>query len=58
MDDRSEIHPRPALSHVAAMKVMTELSEGELDPLLVQSFQQCASQFEKIFREVTDRPEW
>jgi response regulator RpfG family c-di-GMP phosphodiesterase len=52
---RSRRPHRPALSHVAALKVMTELSEGEFDPLLLQCFQQCASQFEKIFREVTDR---
>src|SRR5262249_42588175 len=50
---RSRRPHRPALSHVATMKVMTELSTGEFDPLLLQSFRQCAGQFEKIFREVT-----
>jgi response regulator RpfG family c-di-GMP phosphodiesterase len=52
---RSRRPHRPALSHVAAMKVITELSAGEFDPLLLQNFKRRAAQFEEIFREVIDR---
>jgi response regulator RpfG family c-di-GMP phosphodiesterase len=52
---RSRRPHRPALSHMAALKVMTELSAVEFDPLLLETFQRCAPQFETIFRELPDR---
>jgi HD-GYP domain-containing protein (c-di-GMP phosphodiesterase class II) len=45
---------KPALSHAAAVQVMTESSPGQFDPALLQVFQRCAGQFEKIFREQAD----
>jgi response regulator RpfG family c-di-GMP phosphodiesterase len=43
---------RPALSHHAALQVMTESSAGQFDPSLLQAFIQCADQFARIFQEV------
>jgi HD-GYP domain-containing protein (c-di-GMP phosphodiesterase class II) len=43
---------KPALPHAAAMQLMLEESGGQLDPVLLQAFQRCASQFERIFREM------
>src|SRR5262249_43333268 len=34
---------KPALSHAAAVQVMTDISTGQFDPLLVQAFQRCAA---------------
>jgi response regulator RpfG family c-di-GMP phosphodiesterase len=45
---------KPALSHMAALQLMTEASPGQFDPGLVQVFQRCAPQFEKIFQETAD----
>jgi response regulator RpfG family c-di-GMP phosphodiesterase len=41
---------KPALSHVAAVQLMTE-STGQFDPALMQAFQRCAERFEQIFRD-------
>jgi HD-GYP domain-containing protein (c-di-GMP phosphodiesterase class II) len=45
---------KPALSHAAAVQVMTESSPGQFDPAQLQVFHRCAGQFEKIFREQAD----
>jgi HD-GYP domain-containing protein (c-di-GMP phosphodiesterase class II) len=45
---------KPALSHRAAIQVMTEASPGQFDPALLRVFQRCAPQFERIFRELGD----
>jgi response regulator RpfG family c-di-GMP phosphodiesterase len=41
---------KPALSHVAAVQLMSE-STGQFDPALMQAFQRCAERFEQIFRD-------
>jgi response regulator RpfG family c-di-GMP phosphodiesterase len=51
---RSRRPYKPALSHAAAVQVMLETSEGQFDPLLLQTFERCAPRFENISREVTD----
>lgn len=38
------------LSHNAAVEFMVSGSKGRFDPLLLQAFQDCDSEFEKIFR--------
>jgi response regulator RpfG family c-di-GMP phosphodiesterase len=45
---------KPALSHGAACQALVESSPGQFDPLLLQAFQTCAPQFEKISRELAD----
>ncbi len=45
---------KPALSHLAAMQVMTEVSPGHFDPILLQAFQRCHKDFERIFKENAD----
>jgi putative two-component system response regulator len=45
---------KPALSHSTAVLALAEGSPGQFDPALVQVFQRCAPQFERIFRECPD----
>jgi response regulator RpfG family c-di-GMP phosphodiesterase len=45
---------KPALSHAAAIQVMTEASSGQFDTALLQVFQRCAGQFDRIYREFAD----
>jgi response regulator RpfG family c-di-GMP phosphodiesterase len=45
---------RPALSHFAAMQMMTEASPGQFDPALLQVFRKCAGEFDAIFKELVD----
>jgi response regulator RpfG family c-di-GMP phosphodiesterase len=45
---------KPALSHSATLQLMTEGSAGHFDPALLQVFQRCAPQFDKIFHELAD----
>jgi response regulator RpfG family c-di-GMP phosphodiesterase/serine/threonine protein kinase len=40
---------KPALSHAAAVRLITEQSPGQFDPALVQVFQNCKDRFEEIF---------
>jgi response regulator RpfG family c-di-GMP phosphodiesterase len=44
---------KPALSHAAAVQLLTEASPGQFDPALLQVFAGCAAEFEKTFQEVT-----
>jgi response regulator RpfG family c-di-GMP phosphodiesterase len=41
---------KPALAHAAALQRMTEAMAGQFDPALVQVFQGCASEFDRIFQ--------
>jgi response regulator RpfG family c-di-GMP phosphodiesterase/serine/threonine protein kinase len=51
---RSRRPYKPALSHLAALQVMTGGSTGQFDPALMPIFSRCAPQFERIFRELPD----
>lgn len=51
---RCRRHYRPALPHAAAFCVMVENSAGQFDPLLLQAFERCADQVERVFRELPD----
>jgi len=42
---------RPALSHLFAVELMTRGMPGRFDPQLLRTFQQCAGQFDQIFRD-------
>lgn len=50
---RSRAIGRPPLSHNDSLQVMAE-SPGQFDPLLMQAFDRCAFQFDRVFREVPD----
>ena len=43
---------KPALSHQAAVQVMTEADEGHFDPALLQVLVKCGPAFEKIYKEL------
>jgi putative two-component system response regulator len=43
---------KPALSHAAALQLMTETANGQFDPALVQVFRNCSLDFERIFEEL------
>jgi response regulator RpfG family c-di-GMP phosphodiesterase/serine/threonine protein kinase len=49
---RSRRSWKPALSHAAALGLMTESSPGQFDPALLEAFVRCAGEFEAIFREL------
>jgi response regulator RpfG family c-di-GMP phosphodiesterase len=51
---RSRRPCKPALSHAAALQVMTQDCNGQLDPDLMQVFHQSTHQFERLFRELPD----
>ena len=51
---RSRRPHKPALSHTATVEVMTESSQGQFDPILLQTFKSCADGFEQIFRANPD----
>jgi putative two-component system response regulator len=51
---RSRRPYKPALSHMAALQVMTSSSTGQFDPALMPIFHRAAPQFERIFRELPD----
>jgi response regulator RpfG family c-di-GMP phosphodiesterase len=51
---RSKRVYKPALSHAAALQVMSESFGGQFDPSLLQIFQRCASNFERVFKEYPD----
>jgi putative two-component system response regulator len=40
---------KPALSHAAALTLMFENSPGQFDPLLLQAFRRCESEFARLF---------
>jgi len=45
---------KPALAHAATVQIMSEVSPGHFDPALVQVFQSCAAEFDRIFLELKD----
>jgi response regulator RpfG family c-di-GMP phosphodiesterase/serine/threonine protein kinase len=45
---------KPALSHAAAVQVMTEAAPGHFDPALLQAFVACANDFERTFSALND----
>jgi response regulator RpfG family c-di-GMP phosphodiesterase len=51
---RSRRPYKPALGHPTAIHIMTTFSQGQFDPALIQAFGRCASQFDRIFRELAD----
>jgi response regulator RpfG family c-di-GMP phosphodiesterase/serine/threonine protein kinase len=50
---RSRRPHKPALSHMAALQVMTSQT-GQFDPALMPILQRCAPEFDRIFRELPD----
>jgi response regulator RpfG family c-di-GMP phosphodiesterase/serine/threonine protein kinase len=51
---RSRRTYKPALSHNAAVQIMTEASDGQFDPALLEVFQRCGDHFDRIFQELAD----
>lgn len=51
---RSRRSYKPALSHAAALEVMSQACSGQFDPNLMQVFFRCASHFERLVRELPD----
>ena len=51
---RSRRAYKPALSHDAALRVMLETAGGQFDPQLLQAFQRCAPDFDRVYREMPD----
>ena len=49
-DATVELLARSALSHAAALGLMTEPLQGQFDPALLEAFVRCAGEFEAIFR--------
>jgi response regulator RpfG family c-di-GMP phosphodiesterase len=45
---------RPALSHAAAIQVMTELTPGHFNPALLEVLRRRAAHLERIYRELSD----
>jgi len=45
---------KPALSHVASVRIILKDSPGHFDPALVQAFERCEPRFEKIYHELTN----
>jgi putative two-component system response regulator len=50
---RSRRPYKPTLTHAAATQLMIQGSPGQFDPLLLQAFQRCAPEFERIFAETS-----
>jgi response regulator RpfG family c-di-GMP phosphodiesterase len=44
---------KPALSHMATTQLILEASPGHFDPALMQVFERCAAQFDKVFHEMS-----
>jgi len=45
---------RPAMTHKAAVQIMTTISDGQFDPALLAVFERCGPRLEAIFRECGD----
>jgi putative two-component system response regulator len=43
---------KPALGHAATLEMMLENSAGIFDPLLLQAFRRCHTEFEHVYREM------
>lgn len=51
---RSKRPYKPSLPHDSVVNMMVESSPGHFDPALLQAFQFCAPQFNRIYAEVRD----
>jgi response regulator RpfG family c-di-GMP phosphodiesterase len=51
---RSRRPYKPALSHSAAVQILLEGSPGQFDPALLEAFQRCHHEFERIYNEMSD----
>jgi response regulator RpfG family c-di-GMP phosphodiesterase/tRNA A-37 threonylcarbamoyl transferase component Bud32 len=51
---RSRRPYKPALSHSAAVQIILEGSPGQFDPALLEAFQRCHHEFERIYKELGD----
>ena len=51
---RSRRPHKPALSHAAVVELMTESSQGQFDPALIQVFQSCSHALDRIFKDHPD----
>ena len=45
---------KPALSHNSAVEVITESSQGQFDPNLIQVFKSCGPALDRIFKDHPD----
>jgi response regulator RpfG family c-di-GMP phosphodiesterase/serine/threonine protein kinase len=45
---------KPAMSHASAVRLMTERSEGQFDPTLVQALAHCHPEFDRTYREIEE----
>jgi response regulator RpfG family c-di-GMP phosphodiesterase len=45
---------KPALPHTVAMNIIVQGSPGQFDPALLQAFQRCAGDLDRIFTEWSD----
>lgn len=51
---RSRRAHKPALSHAAAVEILTQASHGQFDPALLHVFETCAASFEEVFKDHPD----
>jgi response regulator RpfG family c-di-GMP phosphodiesterase len=51
---RSRRLHKPALSHEAAVEIISESSQGQFDPTLIQVFNACADGWDKVFKSNPD----
>lgn len=51
---RSRRLHKPALSQSSAVEVITEGSQGQFDPMLVQAFRVCAGKWDEVFKSNPD----
>jgi response regulator RpfG family c-di-GMP phosphodiesterase len=51
---RSRRLHKPALSHTSAVEILTETSQGQFDPLLLQVFQNCSNRWDQVFKSNPD----
>jgi putative two-component system response regulator len=51
---RRQRRHKPALPHPQTVQQMLEGSPGQFDPILMRAFSTCESEFERIFRDISD----
>jgi putative two-component system response regulator len=44
---------KPPLPHATAVRVLTEESEGQFDPILIAAFREVSGKFQAIFEEIS-----
>lgn len=50
---RQRLH-KPAMTHASTMRLMLGRGASQFDPILLQAFEACQDQFERIFREISE----